>query len=92
MAAVESKLADYHQHDLEELKKYKDENESIIDAEMEFIEKPESFWSHASTPVKKIVQQFIVPEVFPMTLEPDMEPTNIESYPLIQKPPRRVIP
>lgn len=85
MAAVESKLADYRR-ELEELKKYKDENESIIDNAMEFIENPESFWNHAATPVKKIVQQFIAPNGIPYDFETGYGTMrDVQSYLLIQK-------
>lgn len=83
--AVTSRLVGL-ESDLKELKKYKEENQSIIDNAMEFIENPESFWNHASTPVKKLVQRFIAPEGIPYDFETGYGTIrNIESYLLIQK-------
>lgn len=70
----------------EELQQYKQESESIIDNAMEFITNPESFWNHASTSVKKLVQQFIAPEGIPYDFETGYGTMrDIESYLLIQK-------
>lgn len=84
-AASAKKLSD-RRDDLEELEQYKDGNESLVDNAMEFIENPESFWNHAFTPVKKLVQQFIAPEGIPYDFETGYGTMrDIESYLLITK-------
>lgn len=85
MAAAERELLEL-EGELEELTLDKDSSEKLIDTAMEFIENPEKFWNHASTPVKKLVQQFIAPNGLPYDFETGFRtPEGIESYLLIKK-------
>ncbi len=84
-AATTAKLTNL-QADLEELNKYKNQNESIIDNAMEFISDPEIFWNNSPTPVKKMIQKFIAPDGLPYDYETGFGTAiQLESYLLIQR-------
>lgn len=74
------------ERELERLNEYKEQNESLIDNAMEFVEDPEKFWSRASTPVKRLIQQFLIPDGIPYDYETGYGTLrDIESYLLIKE-------
>lgn len=85
MDTVEAEIFDL-ERELERLNEYKEQNESLIDNAMEFIEDPERFWSRSSTPVKRLVQQFLIPDGIPYDYETGYGTLrDIESYLLIKE-------
>lgn len=53
---------------------------------MKFITEPEKFWNEGSTPVKRLIQQFIVPNGIPYDFETGFGTIdNIQSYLLISE-------
>lgn len=68
MSAANNELAAL-KVELDEVRRYKEQNASIVDTAMEFIKNPEYFWNQGSTPVKKMVQQFIAPNGIPYDFE-----------------------
>jgi site-specific DNA recombinase len=83
--AAESELFELRR-EFEELSMHKESSEKLVDNAMEFIENPEKFWNHATTPVKKLIQQFIAPNGLPYDFETGFRtPDGIESYLLIRK-------
>ena len=74
------------EEDLEEQKQFLEENQAIIDKAMDFIKDPEVFWNRASTPVKKVMQQFLFPNGIPYDFETGYGTIQtVESYLLIKK-------
>lgn len=72
--------------ELGEVEEYKENFKEIIDNAMLFIADPETFWNQSSTPVKKLVQQFIAPNGLPYSTGTGFGTMReIESYLLITK-------
>jgi hypothetical protein len=57
---VDEKLAALRE-ELEDMTKFKEANMDVIDNAMQFITEPDSFWNHASTSVKQMIQLLLFP-------------------------------
>lgn len=82
---IDEKLTDLRS-ELEDMTKFKEANEEIIDNAMQFISDPDVFWNHASTSVKQMVQLLL----FPNGVKYDFETgfgtfDKLDSYLLIQR-------
>lgn len=85
MAEVENEI-DGLNLELNRLQNYKSVNEELIDRAMVFISDPEAFWNQSSTPIKKLIQQFIAPDGIPYDFETGYgTPESLHSYLLIKK-------
>lgn len=82
---IDRKVASLRE-ELEEMTKYKEANEAIIDNAMQFITEPDLFWNRVSTSIKQMIQLLL----FPMGVKYDFETgfgtfDKLDSHLLISK-------